>query len=63
MILWNRKNATFQEHNESDFELLLKLVVVHAGPVLLAFSKCLVDVVKHYQKILQLTVQYESHCK
>ena len=31
MMFWNRKNATFQEHNESDFELLLKLVVVHAG--------------------------------
>ena len=33
--------------------------------VLLAFSKCFVDVVKHYQKILQLRVQYESHsdCK
>ena len=30
---------------------------------LLAFSKCLVDVVKHSQKILQLRVQYESHCK
>ena len=28
MIFWNRKNATFQEHNELDFELLLKVVVV-----------------------------------
>ena len=66
MMFWNRKNATFQEHNESDFELLLKLVVVHQWymlAVLLAFSKCFVDVVKHYQKILQLKVQYESHCK
>ena len=32
MISGIEKNATFQEHNKSDFELLLfKLVVVHAG--------------------------------
>ena len=51
MIFWNRKNATFQEHNESDFELLLKLVVVHSGCFVSFFKiKCFVDVVKHYQK-------------
>ena len=45
-----------------ELQLLLKLVVAHAG-CFVSFSKCFVDVVKHYQKILQYTCQHFLRCR